>query len=157
MEIRSYLAEDAVPLGRLFHRSVRDGAAARYDPAQLAAWSPAAPEGAGWAERLAACDTVVAVDGEILLGFMSMDETGYLDLAFVAPEYMGRGVSDMLYAVLESRAQARGTARLSTQASLLAEPFFARHGWCVVRRQEVEMSGVVLENAWMEKPLVRAA
>lgn len=157
MEVRSFRDEDAVPLGRLFHRSVRDGASARYNAAQLAAWSPAAPEGNAWAARLAACDTVVAVDGETRLGFMSMDETGYLDLAFVVPEQMGRGVSDMLYAVLESRAQARGTLRLSTQASLLAEPFFARHGWRVVRRQEVEMGGVVLENAWMEKPLVRAA
>ena len=52
-----------------------------------------------------------------------------------------------------SNARSRGVACLSTQASLLAEPFFARHGWEVVRRQEVEMGGVVLENAWMEKRL----
>jgi putative acetyltransferase len=96
---------------------------------------------------------VVAVEGDDRLGFMNIDDRGYLDLAFVVPEQMGRGVSDMLYAVLESRARARGIGKLTSQASLLAEPFFLRHGWQVVRRQDIEINGVVLRNAWMEKVL----
>ncbi len=157
MEVRSYRAEDAAALGRVYHRAVRDGASARYGQAQVEAWSPQVPGGPAWAERLAAADTVVAVEGEDRIGFINVDASGYLDLAFVLPEVMGQGVSDMLYAVLESRARARGTRKLTTQASLLAEPFFARHGWRLVRRQEVEMGGVVLRNAWMEKPLERVA
>ncbi len=157
MEVRSFRTNDAEALGAVFHAAVRQGASRRYDAAQLAAWSPDAPAGAHWAERLATADTVVADDEGRLLGFMAMDGQGYLDLAFVLPEVMGAGVSDLLYAVLESRARARGTACLTTQASLLAEPFFARHGWELVRRQEVEINGVVLKNAWMEKPLGCAA
>lgn len=157
MEIRSFTAADAGPLGQVFHRAVREGASHRYAPDQVKAWAPHAPTGEAWQTRLAEADTVVAVEGETRLGFMNIDATGYLDLAFVLPEQMGQGVSDLLYAVLESRARARGIARLTTQASLLAEPFFARQGWEVIRRQEVEMSGVVLENAWMEKRLSTSA
>lgn len=157
MEVRSYQPGDAGPLGQVFHRAVRDGASARYDAAQVAAWSPEAPASPAWAERLSKADTVVAVEGKTPVGFMNVDESGYLDLAFVLPEKMGQGVADMLYAVLESRARARGTPRLTTQASLLAEPFFARQGWTLLRRQEVEINGVVLKNAWMEKPLDGAA
>lgn len=153
MEVRSYRPEDAVPLGQVLHRAIRDGASARYAREQLEAWSPKAPDGPEWAARLAAAETVVAVEGETRLGFMNVDPNGYLDLAFVLPDKMGQGISDMLYAVLESRARARGTACLSTQASLLAEPFFTRHGWQLVRWQEVEINGVVLKNAWMEKRL----
>lgn len=153
MEVRSFEPADAVPLGQVFHRAVREGAAHRYSREQVAAWAPSVPESPAWETRLAAADTVVAVEGETRLGFMNVDESGYLDLAFVLPEQMGQGVSDLLYAVLESRARARGIARLTTQASLLAEPFFTRQGWSVVRRQEVEIGGVVLENAWMEKLL----
>ena len=157
MEIRSYKPEDAVGLGRVFHRAVREGASARYDPVQVAAWSPEAPAGEIWAERLGAAETVVAEDKGRLLGFMTVNPDGYLDLAFVLPEAMGQGVADAIYAVLETRARAKGVGRLSTQASLLAEPFFARQGWSVLRYQEVEIGGVILKNAWMEKPLEKMA
>ena len=157
MEVRSYRPGDADALGRVFHQAVRNGASARYDAAQLAAWSPQAPGGARWAERLAYGETVVAEDTDRVLGFMTLNPDGYLDLAFVLPEVMGQGVSDRLYAVLETRARARGVERMTTQASLLAEGFFARHGWVVTRRQEVEINGAVLRNAWMEKDLARLA
>ena len=155
--VRTFEIEDAEALGQVFYRSVREGAARRYTAAQVEAWSPSPPAGDVWRARLAAADTVVAVRGDQPLGFMTLDTKGYLDLAFVVPEAMGAGVSDALYAVLEGRARAVGIAVLTTQASLLAEPFFVRHGWKVTRRQEVEMSGVVLKNAWMEKRLQRAA
>lgn len=157
MEVRSFEPADAGPLGRVFHRAVREGASRRYDRAQVEAWAPDVPVGPLWEERLAMADTVVAVEGDARLGFMNLDKNGYLDLAFVLPEHMGQGVSDLLYVVLESRARARGIETLTTQASLLAEPFFARHGWHLVRRQEVEINGVVLENAWMKKSLDRPA
>lgn len=158
MEVRSYREGDAEALGEVFHRSVREGAAARYDEAQRAAWSPAPKSGEGWAARLAGGGTVVVLEEDRPVGFMSMDDVGYVDLAFVLPEAMGRGLAATLYAVLEGRARAAGLTRLTTQASLLAEPFFARHGWVVTRRQEVEIGGALLKNAWMEKRLeARAA
>ena len=158
MEVRSYRDGDADALGEVFHRAVREGASGLYDAEQVAAWSPEAPTGVGWAARLAGAETVVATEGDVTVGFMSMDGDGYLDLAFVVPEAMGRGVADALYAVLEGRARASGRLRLSTEASLLAEPFLVRHGWRVVARQEVERQGVTLKNARMEKRLeARAA
>lgn len=156
MEVRSYREGDAEALGTVFHRAVREGASARYDAAQVAAWSPAPKSGEDWAERLERAGTVVALEDGRPIGFMSLDETGYIDVAFVLPEAMGKGVAATLYAVLEGRARAAGVTQLTTQASLLAEPFFARQGWVVTRRQEVEIGGVTLRNAWMEKRLERA-
>ncbi len=155
MDVRSYRPEDAGPASHLFHRAVREGARLKYSEEQVRAWSPEDSVSPGWSDRLSTAETVVAEDTEGLMGFMSMTPDGYLDLAFVAPEHMGQGISDTIYAVLEGRARAQGVPVLSTQASLLAEPFFARHGWRVTRRQEVEMRGVVLKNAWMEKRLDR--
>ena len=157
LSVRSYVPEDADALGQVFYRSVREGAVQRYDPAQVEAWSPKVPKGAQWRERLEATDTVVAVSDVGPLGFMNLDERGYLDMAFVLPEAMGKGVAGAIYAVLEGRARVQGIPVLTTQASLLAEPFFERHGWQVTRRQEVEMDGVMLNNAWMEKRLGGAA
>ena len=73
---------------------------------------------------------------------MTLDlSTGWLDFAYVAPEAMGQGVAETLYAVLEGRARAAGLTRLETEASLLAERFFARRGWRIEKRQEVERNG----------------
>ena len=104
-------------------------------------------------------ETIVAERAGALLGCMTMDMgPGYLDFAYVAPEVMGRGVATALYAVIEGRARVAGHGRLETQASLLAERFFARNGWRIVARQEVERDGVRIPNAVMEKRLkARAA
>ena len=79
--------------------------------------------------------------------------TGYLDLAFVAPEWQGQGVAAMLYGLLERCARRRGVAQLSTNASALAWRFFLKQGWQDGPRQQVERHGVTLHNYPMAKPL----
>ncbi|MEM8802553.1 MAG: GNAT family N-acetyltransferase [Pseudomonadota bacterium] len=162
MEIRAFRPGDADALGLVFHRSVREGARHAYSAEQVAAWSPAPPSGPDWQERLKGAFALVAVIDAVPVGFMTMNsggfntKCGYIDLAFVLPEQMGTGVASSLYAVLENRARADGLARLTTQASLLAEPFFVRHGWHVTERQTVTRTKVELPNAWMEKTLASA-
>jgi putative acetyltransferase len=153
--IRPCRVTDAPGLADLYHRAVRDGTAAHYDAAQRAAWSPAPPMNEAWRRRLVEAQTVVAERHDTLLGFMTLDTaTGWIDFAYVAPEAMGKGVAATLYAVLEGRARAAGLACLETEASLLAEPFFIRRGWHLVRRQNIERAGVFLPNAVMAKRLV---
>ena len=156
LTVRSYAPGDAPALARIFHRAVHEGAAAHYSEAERAAWSPRVPDTRSWELRLAEADTVVAETPGGPVGFMSLlPARAYLDLAFVLPEVMGRGVAGALYSVLEGRARARGLTRLETEASLLAEPFFLRQGWQVLKRQQVERLGVLLSNAVMEKSLSR--
>lgn len=155
--VRSYRDGDAGALGAIFHRAVHEGAAARYSEAERRAWSPSVPDTAKWRARLAEAETVVAETPEGPVGFMTLDlSRAYLDLAFVLPEVMGKGVAGALHAVIESRARAAGLTRLTTEASLLAEPFFARQGYGLVKRQQIERLGVMLSNAVMEKALSRA-
>lgn len=153
MEIRAYQPSDANTLGTVFHRSVREGAQPVYTPEQVAAWCATPPRGTGWHDRLSAHKTFVAEKDTALIGFMTLDETGYIDLAFVLPDHMGTGVATSLYVVLENHARAEKMARLTSQASLLAEPFFLRQGWHITKRQTVARHGVDLPNAWMAKSL----
>ena len=155
--IRPCRVTDAPGLADLYHRAVREGTARHYDAAQRAAWSPAPPQGEDWRRRLVEAQTMVAERGDCLMGFMTLDiHSGFVDFAYVAPEVMGQGVAETLYAVLEGRARVAGLTRLETEASLLAERFFLRRGWRVLRRQEVERHGVRLPNAVMEKSLTGA-
>lgn len=141
-------------LGQLFHRSVHEGTFEAYDAAQRAAWSPKPPSGSDWEARLTGAVTLVALAGKVPVGFMTLDpETGYLDLAFVAPEWQGQGVAAMLYGLVERCARRQGLAQLTSDASEVARPFFLKQGWQDGPRQEVLRNGVTLHNYRMAKPL----
>ena len=152
--IRPYRDGDAPALAQIFHRAVRDGAQDHYSERERAAWSPSIPEGSEWVARLTVADTIVAECDGTPAGFMTINTgTGFLDFAYVAPEQMGRGVAEVLYAVIEGRARVAGCRVLETEASKLAERFFMRRGWHLVARQSVDRGGVAIPNAVMRKPL----
>ncbi len=146
MRVRPYRAADAGVLGGIFFEAVRIGAAPKYSAAELAAWAPLHPSPEVWAARLDGLLTLVAEEGETALGFMSLRQDGYLDLAFLRPDQRGKGVADALYAALLAEARALGLARLTTEASRMARPFFLRHGWQELAAQVVERQGVGIEN-----------
>ncbi|MDJ1007763.1 MAG: GNAT family N-acetyltransferase [Paracoccaceae bacterium] len=152
--VRDIAPGEAAALGTLFFRAVRDGAAAAYSAEQRRAWAPEAPSGATWAHRLESAETLVAEQDGRLVGFMTLKrETGVIDLAFVLPQMMGRGIGTTLYAVLENRARAAGIRRLSTDASDIARAFFERQGWETVARQSIVRGGVIPKNQKMSKAL----
>lgn len=84
---------------------------------------------------------------------MTMDGDGHIDLAFVVPDLIGKGVARALYERVEAEALRRGIGRLDTEASYLAQRFFKRQGWSVIRQQSVVMGHVSLTNFVMEKHL----
>lgn len=152
MWVRDALPEDAGALADIFYRAVHDGAAPRYAPAQRAAWAPERGSAQAWAERVAGLETLVA-EHDSVVGFMAMTPGGHVDLAFVDPDWRGRGVADRLYAVLEGRARAAGLPRLTTHASLMARGFFERHDWQVTAPQTITRNGVDLPRFEMAKSL----
>lgn len=155
--VRAYRAEDAAALGRLFFDSVHRGTAAAYTEAQRAAWAPAPPDDAEWAERLAGAASFVAQSDGAPIGFMTLvkgeDGSGLVDLAFVHPDHIGAGVASVLYQALEEKARACGLNTLWTDASDVARPFFAAKGFAHIRVQHPVRDGVQLTNHRMEKRL----
>jgi putative acetyltransferase len=151
--VRRYRDDDAADVGRIYRRAVLEGTVARYDDRQRAAWAGYARDADEWQRRLADLDTWVAVAGGQPVGFMSLRCDGNLDLAFIQPEWMGRGVGLALYEPLEEFARQQGHIRLDAEASYLARPFFLKRGWRVLAEQEVDCRGVPMTNFLMEKHL----
>lgn len=146
LTLRAYEPEDARATAWLFHETVRDAAGAGYTDAQRQAWSPNLPDLAPWHERLAGARTLIAEDGDDLVGFMSLRDDGYLDLAFVRADRTGTGIAKALYDDLIKHARAAGRRTLTTDASHLARRFFERQGWRVTREQTQSRRGVALTN-----------
>jgi putative acetyltransferase len=153
LRIRRGAGSDWDRLGRIFYRSVREGAGPDYDETQRAAWVPAEPEPARWADRLNGQKVWIAEQAGEPLGFMTLRADGHIDLAFVVPEAIGTGVAHALYNVLEMAARAAGMTRLTSDASALARIFFERRGWVSERAQFPVRHGVELHNHFMSKDL----
>jgi putative acetyltransferase len=138
---------------RLYYDAVHGGTGDHYDAKQRRAWAPAVPETDAWADRLAAQTVFVAEQGDRLVGFMTLEAGGCIDLAFVAPDCTGRGIAAALYDRIVAAARDKGLTRLTADASHLLRPFLERRGWVVVREQTVERDGVALTNFAMEGAL----
>lgn len=151
--LRSYHATDLPRLLELFHASVHEVCGAYYTSEQLAAWAPPNLDPASWLTRLAHQEVLLADTDDTLAGFCSWTSEGYLDLLYVHPDRIRRGVATALYAAAETSLRARHIPRIHTHASLAAQPFFIRQGFQLLRSQTVSIRGVDLPNAFMEKCL----
>lgn len=151
--IRPFQDEDLAATAQIFFEAVHIGARDHYDEAQRHAWAPALPEPVQWQQRLTSQTTLIAEQGNQIVGFMSLSRDGCIDLAFVTPDRINSGVATQLYEAIVTEASTRGLTGLRTEASYLARNFFIRHGWQITKQQTVTRNGVALTNFAMEKQL----
>ena len=148
--IRDFRDDDALETAQIYFDAVRIGTASHYDQRQREAWAPEVPEEDAWRQRLGAQKTLVAEQDGRLIGFIALTPDGHIDLLFVLPEVMGRGVAKKLYDAVISEAERSGLSKLDVEASHLARSFFEREGWSVVRRRRKRRNKVELITFDME-------
>lgn len=153
VSIRPLKPTDNAQAVQVFFDAIHRGTADVYSKKQRQAWAGTRPDTEGWRNRFVGVQGFAAETAGQLAGFMTIDETGYIDLAFVSPDAMGQGIGRRLYGAVETRAREFGVKALSTHASEKARPFFERMGWLVDRAQTVEKRGVTLTNYKMSKAL----
>ena len=154
VDIRPLAAEDYADLGRIFFCAVHEGTKSAYCLAQRLAWGGETIDLPLWKARAAELTGFVAQTGGEPVGFISMDRAGYVGFAYVLPSAAGKGVGTALLSAAEAWARGQGAASLTTEASLIARPFFLRGGWVVVEEEEVERKGVTLTRFRMRKEMV---
>lgn len=139
IQTRPYEPQDRAACKAVYYRAVREGAAAVYTPAQRAAWAASPEVDLTTQDKLLDQWCHVSVEGGAITGFMSLCADGYLDMAFVLPEVMGKGHAALLYDGLIAHASGLGLPRLTVHASHLARRFFGRRGWQVDMAEVVEI------------------
>jgi len=147
MVIRKYQPLDCEALAELFYDTVHTVNAKDYTKEQLDVWATGTVDLEKWNQSFMEHYTLVAVDGEMIIGFGDIDKTGYLDRLFVHSDYQGKGIAAAICEQLEQTVQ----GNIITHASITAKPFFEKRGYKVVKEQRVERQGVFLTNFAMEK------
>ncbi len=151
MLVRAFKDGDEPALQAVFYSAVHIIAAKDYSVEQLDAWAPHRPDWEAWTSRMQGLRPLVAeADGRVV-GYADLQPNGYIDHFFVSGKYARRGVGRLLMESLHARAAESGLARLFSDVSVTAEPFFERFGFVVVERKDVVIGRVSLPNARMEK------
>lgn len=153
MYIREFQIDDLPILIDLFHQAVRQINRRDYSLTQVAVWSPETPDFKAWNERLSSGHIWVCEINGMIVGFVRVEENGYVDLLYVHPEYQRKGIASELLQKIFLWARSKSIDSLSTESSITARPFFERFGFAVVKSQKVIRRGVEFENFVMKHTL----
>lgn len=139
-------------LGEVMYDAVRHGPS-DYTEEQRQAWVPEPRSGTEWHNRLRNQSVFVAVDVDTILGFMSLKDYCYIDLAYIRPAHQGSGLFRRLLNEITKLARRSNAPRIWVHASLMAQPAFGALGFRIVQEEVVELGGQSLHRYEMEKSL----
>ena len=155
--LRPYRPGDAPALLALFRDTVRRVNRRDYSPMQVAAWASDDIDTGRWFGRFAGRFVSVAEEAGRPVGFAELEPDGHIDRVYVAADHQRRGVGRQLMAAIVGEARRVGIARLFTEASITARPFFEAQGFAVQAPQVVTCRGAEFVNYRMERVLAEPA
>ncbi|HET8972748.1 MAG TPA: GNAT family N-acetyltransferase [Pseudolabrys sp.] len=153
LALRPFLPTDAPVLREIFRDSIEDLTADDYTEAQQEAWASAADDLGVFKTTLSGQLTLVATLEGSPVGFASLEGKDKIDMLYVHPAATGQGVGAMLVDALEKLAGARGTERLTVDASDSARGFFEKRGYVAQQRNTVSVGDEWLANTTLQKQL----
>jgi putative acetyltransferase len=149
--IRRATPKDALAIATVYHDTVSQIDSRDYAEAQIDAWAGAAPDEEKWLQRQGSRITLVDEQSGVIRGFAELENEGHIGAVYVHPGYQRKGVASALLDKLEKEAIERGATCLSTEASITAQPFFAKRGFETIAAQDVEYRGQIFRNYRMRK------
>jgi len=153
LALRPFLPADAPLLREIFRDSIEELTSDDYTEAQQQAWASAADDVGEFRNKLSGQLTLVATLEDSLVGFTSLEGKDKIDMLYVHPAATGQGVGAMLIDALEKLAGARGTARLTVDASDSARGFFEKRGYTAQQRNSISIGDEWLANTTLQKQL----
>ncbi|MEO0330540.1 MAG: GNAT family N-acetyltransferase [Bacteroidota bacterium] len=153
IKIRQATANDLPEILNLFAETIQQIAKRDYNTAQIEVWASSVQNQTGWEKAINDQYFLVATLENIIVGFGSLDESGYLDFLYVHKDYQREGIAKTIYQVLEEEAIRKGHTRITTDASKTAKGFFIHQGFEVIKENLKLVKGVEITNYRMAKAL----
>ncbi|MBS1686752.1 MAG: GNAT family N-acetyltransferase [Bacteroidetes bacterium] len=138
---------------QLFYDTITKVNVRDYTPEQIAVWSSGYMNLPKWEMRIKEQHFIVARAEEKIIGMISLDRSGYLDLMYVHHAWQGQGIASQLLTGLEKQARLWGLKEIRADVSITARPFFAARGYTISEYNEKNIKGVAFHNAVMRRVL----
>lgn len=149
------MSEQDIPqMKELFRSTVLCVNLKDYTQEEAEDWASCGDSEEHWKELLSKHDYIAALDKRgAIIGFSSINSDGYLHSMFVHKDWQGKGIATLLLAEVERRAHGLGVAKVWSEVSITARPFFEKRGYRVVKEQQAKAKRLFLTNFVMEKEL----
>lgn len=107
MILRRYQSADCESLAKLFYETVHQVNKRDYTEEQLSAWATGRVDLSAWDRSLSSHRSLIAIEGDHIVGFGDMDKTGYLDRLYVHKDHQGKGIASAICDALEKKRRKR--------------------------------------------------
>lgn len=146
MRLREATDGDLHAFARVFADAIRHAGPDRYTPSQVDAWAASAADAEAFGRRLLAARTIVAEDASGLVGFVTFENDGHVEMLYVRGDRQRRGVGGRLLEAALAAARAAGATQARAAASAFSLPVFLRAGFEVEAAETVVRGNVRFER-----------
>jgi putative acetyltransferase len=154
MKIRLATTTDIDKIAQLYYDTILTVNSKDYSKEQIEAWASTYNNQEGWVRRMEEQYFYVAILDKIIVGFASMDKSGYFDLLYIHKDHQRKGIATALAAKIEEIAKETELPEITVQSSITAKPFFERIGYKIYGEKQKTVHNVPFTNALMAKKLV---
>ena len=154
MKIRQATIADIDTIAQLYYDTIIAINSKDYTNEQIEAWASTHTNLDGWARRMDEQYFYIAILDKIIVGFASMDKSGYFDLLYIHKDHQRKGIATALAAKIEEIAKETELPEITVQSSITAKPFFERIGYKIYGEKQKTVHNVPFTNALMAKKLV---
>lgn len=138
-------------IAEIFRDAVHQIAKIYYTEEQVNAWCPLIINYEWWKWRCELKRPFLYWDSDIIAGFIEFDDGGHIDCHYVRSEYNRKGIGGILLRHVLNIADNLNQEKTFVEASHVAKGLYLKHGFIVVRDNEVMRRGVILNNWIMER------
>ena len=154
ISIRPATPSDLDNILSLFKTTIQTVNSRDYSDQQIAVWSSKTDKHI-WQKKIADQNFIIAEKTSQILGFSSIDLSGYIDFMYVHFKYQRMGIAtDLLRRILDIAISQRNK-RVWASVSITALPFFKSKGFIEVRKENKSVENVSFTNSIMEKTVAK--
>lgn len=125
-----------------------------YTADEINAWVPDNMNAMRFMQALNGCLNLVATDRGKIVGFISIEENGFINRLFTHKDYQRQGIATRLLKEAEKWAIKNRISTLSLDSSKTAEGFYLRRGFVKSGVSVMEREGVVFKSSIMKKVIL---
>ncbi len=155
MYIRKLLDDEYSEVIKLIYDSVHTVCKDDYSKKELDAWAPPSFDFIKFQKALNGCVNLVALKRNLIVGFISMEKSGYINRLYTHKDFLRQGIASSLMKKAEEWAVNHNVYELSLDSSRTAKGFYIKMGFSENGVSVTSHRGVIFRNAVMKKILER--
>jgi len=153
LKISLYNKSYTEDLFTVFKKSVHHIACHDYTAEQCLAWAPDTIDLEIWHHQRSQQPTYIAFDNDKIAGFIDLNQSGYIHMFYIHPDYQKRGIASFLFEHIQNIAKSKNIPALTVHASITALPVFQKWGFDMITKQTISRNGQHFINYHLEKKL----